>query len=244
MSKQPKITTYTPGKLVVSIVPREQGETVMHVAKSAGARGGTIMLGHTTVENRICLLLGLDNKETEVVFTLLSYEEMPKVMDAFRHDEHMRKVRAGMAFSLEVAGILRHVFCPPEGAGIPAVPGAASSSFPNPEPEQSSMSANATHELISVIVNAGFAGDIMDAARKAGAPGGTIINARGTGREEDMKFFGISIVPEKEFIMIIVPKEKAADILEAVKQTSCLSKPGIGIAFCMDVESFMLLGKK
>lgn len=238
MNKQAMTTTYTPGKLVVSVVPREQGDMVMSVAKKAGARGGTIMLGHSTVENKILLMLGLDSKESEVVFTLLSQEEMPKVLDALTHDEHMRKVAGGVAFCLDVGGILRHVVCPGTETDAHTI-----ASPSNPESE-TMMSSNASHELITVIVNAGFAGDIMDAARKAGAPGGTIINARGTGREEDVKFFGITIVPEKEFIMIIVPKDKANDILEAVKQTPCLNKPGIGIAFCMDVESFIPLGKK
>lgn len=104
------------------------------------------------------------------------------------------------------------------------------------------MSESATHELISVIVNAGYADDIMAAARKAGAPGGTVINARGTGREEDVKFFGITIVPEKELILILVPKEQSPTILNAVKSVPCLAQPGIGIAFCMDVESFATLG--
>ena len=65
-----------------------------------------------------------------------------------------------------------------------------------------------THELIVVIVNKDFADDVMHAARKAGAGGGTVINARGTAREEDAKFFGVQIVPEKEMLMILVDSDK------------------------------------
>ena len=100
-----------------------------------------------------------------------------------------------------------------------------------------------THELISVIVNAGFADDVMAAARKAGATGGTIINARGTGREEDVKFFGITIVPEKELLLILTTRETAPSILEAIRTQPYLTEPGMGIAFCMPVEQFMPLGK-
>ena len=100
-----------------------------------------------------------------------------------------------------------------------------------------------SHELISVIVNAGYAEDIMHAARKAGATGGTIINARGTGKEEDVKFFGITIVPEKDFLLILAAKDQAQAILEAIRATPCLSEPGMGIAFCSNVECFVPLGK-
>lgn len=100
-----------------------------------------------------------------------------------------------------------------------------------------------SHELISVIVNAGYAEDIMHAARKAGATGGTIINARGTGKEEDVKFFGITIVPEKDFLLILATREQAPGILEAIRTTPCLSEPGMGIAFCVNVERFIPLGR-
>ena len=49
-------------------------------------------------------------------------------------------------------------------------------------------------------------------------------------------------MPEKELILILVPKEQSPTILNAVKSVPCLAQPGIGIAFCMDVESFATLG--
>lgn len=83
----------------------------------------------------------------------------------------------------------------------------------------------------------------MAAARKAGGPRRHRISThRARGREEDVKFFGITIVPEKELILILVPKEQSPTILNAVKSVPCLAQPGIGIAFCMDVESFATLG--
>ena len=83
----------------------------------------------------------------------------------------------------------------------------------------------------------------MDAARKAGAGGGTIINARGTAKEGDAKFFGMEIIPEKDMIFVLAENEKADAILEAVRTLPCLSKPGSGIAFASPAENFTLLGK-
>ena len=98
-------------------------------------------------------------------------------------------------------------------------------------------------KMITIIVNVGYAYDIMDAARKAGAGGGTVINARGTAREDDAKFFGVHIVPEKEMLMIVVPQEKRDAVLEAVRTLPCLAEPGSGIAFSAPVENFTQLGK-
>jgi nitrogen regulatory protein PII len=98
-------------------------------------------------------------------------------------------------------------------------------------------------ELIQVIVNKGYADDAMAAARKAGAFGGTVINARGTAKPDDKKFFGMQIVPEKEILLIVVPKDKATEVYNAICSISCLSEKGSGIVFRLPVCGYELLGK-
>ena len=99
-----------------------------------------------------------------------------------------------------------------------------------------------SHELICVIANTGYADDIMDSAREAGATGGTIIKARGTGTQDDGSFFGITIVPEKEMVMIVVKSGQYERILSAVKDCPCLTETGVGIVFSLPVEGFFPLG--
>jgi len=93
-------------------------------------------------------------------------------------------------------------------------------------------------KMITIIVNTGYADDIMDAARKAGAHGGTITHARGTGTEEDAKFLGVQIVPEKEMIIILCAADDCDKIVEAVSSLKCLDEPGIGIIYTQDVVDF------
>lgn len=93
-------------------------------------------------------------------------------------------------------------------------------------------------KMITIIVSTGYADDIMDAARKAGAQGGTITHARGTGTEEDAKFLGVQIVPEKEMIFILCASEDTDKIVEAVSSLKCLNEPGIGIIYTQDVIDF------
>ena len=93
-------------------------------------------------------------------------------------------------------------------------------------------------KMITIIVNTGYADDIMDAARKAGAHGGTITHARGTGTEEDAKFLGVQIVPEKEMIFILCAADDCDKIVEAVSSLKCLDEPGIGIIYTQDVVDF------
>ncbi len=99
------------------------------------------------------------------------------------------------------------------------------------------------HTLITCIVNHGLADEVMAAARTAGASGGTILSARGTSTEEDAKFFGYTLVAEKDMLLILVGAGMTGTVLEAIRSLPILSKPGVGIAFCTDVERFVTFGK-
>ncbi len=93
------------------------------------------------------------------------------------------------------------------------------------------------HEVIFCIVNSGFSDEVMTAAKKFGARGGTVIRARGTANLEAEKLFNIAIQPEKEIVMILVEKKIKNDILHALYSAVGLDTAGQGIAFSVPVES-------
>lgn len=96
--------------------------------------------------------------------------------------------------------------------------------------------SNYQHEVIFCIVNAGYSEAVMDAAKEFGARGGTVIHARGTANKEAEKRFEITVTPEKEMVMILVPTEIRDDILHALYRSVGLKTPGQGIAFAMPVD--------
>lgn len=94
-----------------------------------------------------------------------------------------------------------------------------------------------TYEMIVCVVNAGFSDAVMSAARACGAKGGTVLGARGTANQEAETFFKISIQPEKEVVIIVVPAKIKADILHAIYNQVGLATPGQGIAFTLPVDN-------
>ena len=93
------------------------------------------------------------------------------------------------------------------------------------------------HEAIFCIVNSGYSELVMDAAKKLGARGGTVISARGTANKDAETFFHITIQPEKEIVMILVPTKIKDDVLHALYKEAGLDTPGQGIAFAMPVDN-------
>ncbi len=92
------------------------------------------------------------------------------------------------------------------------------------------------YEVVFCIVNAGFSELVMDAAKEAGAGGGTVIHARGTANKEAEKLFQIVVQPEKEIVMILVRAEIKDAVLHAIYQKAGLKTAGQGIAFSLAVS--------
>lgn len=98
-------------------------------------------------------------------------------------------------------------------------------------------------DLINVICTSGYGDDIMNAARKAGAGGGTHIDGRGTARPDDIAFYGSTLVAEKELLLMFVKREQTEKILASIAQLSCMQSPGSGIAFTFAVQEVTKLGR-
>lgn len=94
-----------------------------------------------------------------------------------------------------------------------------------------------SYEVVFCIVNAGYSDIVMDAAKEVGARGGTVIHARGTANKEAEQFFHITIQPDKEIVMILVPSEIKDDVLHALYRNAGLKTDGQGIAFSMAVDN-------
>ncbi len=92
------------------------------------------------------------------------------------------------------------------------------------------------HEVIFCIVNSGYSEAVMDSAKKLGATGGTVITARGTASKEAETFFHITVQPEKEIVMILVPAKIKNDVMHALYKDVGLDSAGQGIAFSLPVD--------
>ena len=93
------------------------------------------------------------------------------------------------------------------------------------------------HEVVVVIVNEGHSDKVMDAARDAGARGGTIAHARGSGNKDIEKKYGIVITPQKEMIYILVNETIRDKVMEAINKAVGLDTLGQGIVFSLPVDN-------
>ncbi len=90
--------------------------------------------------------------------------------------------------------------------------------------------------LIVSIVRKGWGSAVLDATVRAGARGGTVVNGRGAGINEQAKIFGMSIEPEKEVVLTVVYSGQVEAILDEIVRTAGLDETGKGIAFVVPVD--------
>ena len=221
-------------KLVISIVPNNCGSLITNAAVSAGAGGGTILMGKGTAASNILQLLGLGDTSKEITFTLVEEDLIQSVRSAILAATEDKKSHFGVMFNIDISQFMRASEMLESNEGEKTMD----------ENMNKMMNGENSYQMINIIVNKGYAEDAMAAARKAGAGGGTIVNARGTAKEGDEKFFGMDIVPEKDMLMIVTPSDKKDDIVAAIKELPCFSKAGSGIIFCNEASDFTFLGKK
>ena len=91
-------------------------------------------------------------------------------------------------------------------------------------------------EVILCIVNNGFSEHTMEAAKKVGARGGTVLHARGTASKDAEKIFHITIHPDKELVMILASSAIKANILHALYNEVGTHTPAQGIVFSLPVD--------
>lgn len=93
------------------------------------------------------------------------------------------------------------------------------------------------YEVVWCIINEGFSEVAMNAAREAGATGGTVLHATGTANAEAEKLFGITVQPRKEIVLILVDSKIKEAVLHNLYSAVGLGTAGQGIAFTFPVSN-------
>ncbi len=202
-------------ELVWCIVDDEKGTKALKLAKRHGIQGGTILLGRGTVRSRLLKWLDLNEMRKEIVLMAADTRTARAAAAGLSEDLAFQKPGHGIAFTMPITSLI----------------GAAHGLGHAPEKKED----GSMHIAIFTIVDKGLAEDVIDAANSAGARGGTIFGARGSGIHETEVLFHMPVEPEREVTLIVAKAEAADAIIAAIRSKLKLDEPGRGILFAMDV---------
>lgn len=175
-------------------------------------------LGSGTATTEILDCLGLEATEKAVLFCVAPHS--PQLV---------RRAEKALWLDVPGRGILMTV-------PVSSIGGAAARDYLLQQEAEKSMEKEITHELLVVITNQGYTDMVMDAARAAGATGGTAVHAKGTGTELAKKFFGVSIAAEKELIFILTLEETRVPIMKAIMAQAGMQTEAQSLVFSLPVS--------
>ena len=78
--------------------------------------------------------------------------------------------------------------------------------------------------------------DAMEAARAAGAAGGTVIRSRALKNDKAEQFIGISLMQEQEILLILTKCEGKLAIMQALSDKIGLKTEAGGVIFSLPVD--------
>lgn len=103
--------------------------------------------------------------------------------------------------------------------------------------EESKVENEKKYHLVITIVLEGHLEQVMNAAKKAGASGGTVIRGRGLGNKEAVKLFGFEIEPGRELVLNVVEEDIKNKVMEEITKEVGIKTPGKGVCISLPVDS-------
>lgn len=209
--------------MLVTITSRNLTKRFTAFFQEAGLPVSVITVGYGTASSEILDYFGLDGPEKSVLFHFVTDKTWKSVKKQLRMKMQIDIPGIGIAFLIPMSSIggkkaLDYLICGQEF-----------------EKGAESALKDTKYELLVVIANQGYTELIMDAARKVHAAGGTIIHAKGTGSQMAEKFMGVTLVPEKEMVFIVVRKDQKNDIMRSIMDEAGVGTKAGSVVFSLPV---------
>ena len=208
---------------MVTITGRNHGEQFSSLFKAEHLPVMLLALGTGTASSEMLDYFGMESREKIVIFTVVTLESWRHVKERMEQKLNIDVPGTGISFIIPVSSVgggkaLRYLLAGQEY-----------------EKEEESELKNTEYELLIVISNYGYNNLVMEAARGAGAGGGTVVHARGTGMEKAEKFLGVTLAEEKEMTFIVARAEKKNEIMQAIMEKAGMDSKAKSILFSLPV---------
>ena len=187
---------------VISICDPRALDTLTGLCAELELPVSVVLHAHGTAVRSMLDILGIESNEKRVVLTIATQEKTRRLIDEQKRRLFIGVPGHGIVVSVPIKSI--------GGGKTVAFLGGSQ------QPAKYTPELNYSYELIVAIANEGRTDLVMNAARSAGAAGGTVLHGKGTGSDKAEKFYSVSIAQEKEVILIVAKTEQKAGIMRAI----------------------------
>lgn len=190
---------------MVTIISREYGDRFVQFFSENGIRTLSAALCDGTAQKRTLDLLGIEKTEKLLLSAVMPGSTVPRILRGLVRTMDINSPGGGICFTV-----------PLRSAGSACLQYLTQGQTLE-QNEVTNMEEN-RFSLVVAIARKGHAEQVMDAARSAGAGGGTIIHAKGVGNVKESYFFGVSIAEEQELLYIVTRQEDEKTTMRSIME--------------------------
>lgn len=209
--------------VLLSIIERGKSKRFIDTLQQKGVRFHIQSVGHGTAPSEMMDILGLGTKDKDVIISFAPEQAIAALIDA--QSVGGFSGFGGLMMAIRLSAINRlaaEVMNRPLENNIGE--------------EQNIVSGETKYNLILISVNQGYADAVMQAAKKAGATGGTVIRGRMVCAEVLEQLTEMELQEEKEIISILTPVSGRDQIMSAVNKEFGLRSDAKGVVCAVPVE--------
>lgn len=178
-----------------------------------------ITTGRGTAHSRMENYLGIGEPEKAIILSMLASDAAEELLEIIDEKLLLAKPGHGISFLTKISLGCYH-------RPVELTDGANGGT---------AMQQEAAHSLIMVVLNRGYSEEVMRVARDCGATGGTVLHARSIGTAGMEKFFGVTIAPEKELLLIVAEGGVCCHIMGGIAEKAGPSTDASAISFSLPV---------
>ena len=224
-------------RLVIAITREEDQKKLEEVLDSMNAPLCFQFRGKGTAPSEMMDIFGLRGTTRLLTGALMPKSLVQPLFETMNRQLSFRHRGGGIAITIPVSGCQSHVLQILNNAALDEIKEALKG-------DEEEMREKSEYSLVWVSVASGYSDDVVDAARNAGAKGGTVIKGRRRSSEQVSHHFGISMQEEQDFVMIVVPREKKNETMAAITSVCGLGTDAHGVVLALPVDDVMGLAKE
>ena len=189
--------------------------------------------GKGTAPSEMMDIFGLSGTTRLITVAFLPRQKVRELFESMENRLAFRQKGGGIAVSIPVTGLQNHILTLLKDE----VRDEVEQRMEERTREDMAETENGMeYVVIWASASIGYSDDVVDAARSAGARGGTILKGRRRNSDHVSQYLGAPKQEEQEYVMIVAPKSKKRDIMAAITQSCGLKTEAHGVVLSLPVD--------
>lgn len=223
-------------KVFVLIVDADKSKRAVKLLRRMHSHVQHQFYAEGTATSETLDLFGLGGTDKSVTVCVVPGFIADKLLSEVSDELSLHLPGKGIVFTIPVSGVMERVMALINESPLKDI----EKLF---EGEVSKMSNEIGYHLIIVTIEQGYSEEVVNAAKNAGATGGTVWSARRVGHESAMRLLGITIQGEQEIVAILAPKDKKLGIMKAISAQYGITSEARGLVLSLPVDGIAGLEK-